>query len=93
MIGKTKWFIVAVELSSLLRKKILTDVKSQWYFYKEEDIFLPPIPARSMVELIETNTLISLGFFINKYYSARNRKFQYEQSLQEYSEFERAKNN
>ena len=75
---------------TVTRNTIKAQVELQRYFNSEEqNAFLGPSPARTLLESVETTTLASNGRFFAQYYDGQTRSLRMPEALAEYKELER----
>lgn len=76
--------------TTVARNAINAQVDLQRYFNSEEqNAFLGPSPARTLLQSVEMSTLASIGRFFARYYNDRSRSFRLPEAMAEYKELER----
>ncbi len=76
--------------TTVTRNTIQAQVELQRYFNSEEqNAFLGPSPARTLLQSVETTTMASIGRFFGKYYDGGSRSFRLPEAVAEYKELER----
>ncbi len=83
-----KRLLISVDIS---RATILRNVELQRFINsKERNAFLGPLPARTLLQVVEEATMAALGRFFTSYYDQSRHTFGLAAALTEYRALERA---